>query len=259
MIGIGFCTKTSDQNKYNIDIMPLPGQENNSWGYHGDDGYLFCSGSGESYGPSYTIGDTIGCYLNFKNRIAFYTKNGINLGIACHLPDDLEEGSLYPCVGFRSQGGFIEANFGDRDFEYSVMTNKDISNHFNNQFVKTESCCSAIEYQEKIYFIKGECEEALLDLINKLTESLKKNKNNTIDLIYRGKIYFIIGKYEEALEDLTKLLEIEQDNIVALSYRGEIYYMMKRYNDSIADLKKLLKIVPHDAWANETSKLIEDS
>lgn len=40
MVGIGFCTKTSDQDKKNIDIMPLPGQENNSWGH---DGYLFCS------------------------------------------------------------------------------------------------------------------------------------------------------------------------------------------------------------------------
>ncbi|KAF0525307.1 tetratricopeptide repeat protein [Gigaspora margarita] len=148
------------------------------------------------------------------------------------------------------------------------MTNKDISNNntvaqlaksIYNQFVKTESCCSSIEYQEKIYFIRGECEETLIDLINELTESLKKNPNNTIDLIYKGKICFIVGKYEEALEDLTKILEIEQDNIVALRYRGEIYYMMKRYNDSIADLKKLLRIIPHDTWANETCKLIEDS
>ncbi|RIB05186.1 hypothetical protein C2G38_2220363 [Gigaspora rosea] len=35
--------------------------------YHGDDGDFFCSGSGKPYGPTYTIGDTIGCYLNFRN------------------------------------------------------------------------------------------------------------------------------------------------------------------------------------------------
>ncbi|RIB28580.1 hypothetical protein C2G38_2058925, partial [Gigaspora rosea] len=40
-------------------------QENKSWGcaYHSDDGNFFCSGSGKPYGPTYTIGDTIGCYL----------------------------------------------------------------------------------------------------------------------------------------------------------------------------------------------------
>ncbi|RIB07927.1 concanavalin A-like lectin/glucanase domain-containing protein [Gigaspora rosea] len=178
MIGIGFCTKSSDQDKKNIDIMALPGQENNSWGYHSDDGYLFCSGSGEPYGPPYTIGDTIGCYLNFKNRIVFYTKNGINLGIACDLPDDLKEGSLYPCAGFRSQGEFIEVNFGDRNFEYSVMTNKDINHQLNNtftkHFIKTKTCCLAVEYKGKNYFIKGEYEETLLDLINKLPIHWKK-------------------------------------------------------------------------------------
>ncbi|RIB06119.1 hypothetical protein C2G38_2047041 [Gigaspora rosea] len=250
--------------------MPMPGQENNSWGYHGNNGYLFCSGSGAQYGPPYTIGDTIGCYLNFKNRLVFYTKNGINLGIACHLPDYLKENSLYPCVGFRSQNGVIEANFGDRNFEYSVMTNKDINNQLNNAFtkhfkliynrlVKTEACCSAFEYQGKFYFIRGEYEETLVDLINKLTNSLKKNQNNIIDLSYRGKIYFIIGKYAEALEDLTKLLDIEQNNIIALRYRGEIYYIMKKYENSIVDLKKLLKINPHDAWANEAHKFVEKS
>ncbi|RIB15829.1 hypothetical protein C2G38_2092384, partial [Gigaspora rosea] len=40
-------------------------KENKSWGcaYHGDYGNFFCSGSGKPYGPTYTIGDTIGCYL----------------------------------------------------------------------------------------------------------------------------------------------------------------------------------------------------
>ncbi|RIB10980.1 hypothetical protein C2G38_2104735, partial [Gigaspora rosea] len=40
-------------------------KENKSWGcaYHGDDGHFFCSGSVKPYGPTYTAGDTIGCYL----------------------------------------------------------------------------------------------------------------------------------------------------------------------------------------------------
>ena len=56
------------------------GWENDSWGYHGDDGHLHCSGSGKPYGPSFTTGDTIGCCLNYMNNTVFYTKNGVNLG-----------------------------------------------------------------------------------------------------------------------------------------------------------------------------------
>ena len=64
--------------KQNYNII---GWENNSWGYHGDDGKFFhCSGSGVPYGPLFTTGDTIGCCLNFMNNTVFYTKNGVNLG-----------------------------------------------------------------------------------------------------------------------------------------------------------------------------------
>src|SRR5260364_294343 len=105
MIGIGYCTKQSDKkiddsNYINNMLMPgnskflfifhyyrltsisyLLGQENESWGcgYHGDNGYSFCSGSGEPYDlprheytdeytAGYTTGDIIGCYLNFKSN-----------------------------------------------------------------------------------------------------------------------------------------------------------------------------------------------
>ena len=58
------------------------GQENDSWGYYGHNGKIFCCGkSGVLYGPLFTTGDTIGCCLNFMNNTVFYTKNGVNLGI----------------------------------------------------------------------------------------------------------------------------------------------------------------------------------
>jgi hypothetical protein len=58
------------------------GWEPNTFGYHGDDGKKFRSSSskGHSYGPPFTTGDTIGCGINFFNKTAFYTKNGICLG-----------------------------------------------------------------------------------------------------------------------------------------------------------------------------------
>ncbi|RIB11032.1 concanavalin A-like lectin/glucanase domain-containing protein [Gigaspora rosea] len=129
IIGVGYCTKQSNIS----DFMPgnrrryvedKENKENKSWGcaYHGDDGYFFCSGSGKPYGPTYTVGDTIGCYLNFRNddKMIFYNKNGINLGIVCYLPNNLDnlKNNLYPCIGLKSQGAFAEANFGHKKFKY---------------------------------------------------------------------------------------------------------------------------------------------
>ncbi|RIB03202.1 hypothetical protein C2G38_2225774 [Gigaspora rosea] len=75
-------------------------QENKllGYGYHDDDGYSFCSGSGEQYDlpcyeytTGYTTGDIIGCYLNFRSNIVFYTKNAmiVSLNILYHWCGDL--------------------------------------------------------------------------------------------------------------------------------------------------------------------------
>ena len=65
-------------------ILILIGCENDSWGYHGDDGkFFYRSGSGKPYGPSFTTGDTIGCCFNFINNMVFYTNNGVHLGRYC--------------------------------------------------------------------------------------------------------------------------------------------------------------------------------
>ncbi|RIB18655.1 hypothetical protein C2G38_1330823 [Gigaspora rosea] len=259
MIAVGYCTNQTDEKIDESDFinnMLLPGQEKNkeneSWGcgYHGDDGYSLCLGSGEPYGPTYTTGDIIGCYLNFISKIVFYTKNRINLGIACHLPGNWK-GILYPYVGFRSQGGSVEVNFGNKKFKYSAMTNEGISETSNNAL--------AFKYQEEFYLIMGGYKNMLINLIDEITKSLEKNPNNVFELNYRGKIYFIIGEYDKAFKDLTKLLENEPDNLMALRYRGEIYYMIKKYNESIADLKRLLKINPNDTWATKAYILVKES
>ncbi len=48
--GIGFATADVVSNR-------LPGWEEHSYGYHGDDGHSFCgSGQGRKYGPTYSTG-----------------------------------------------------------------------------------------------------------------------------------------------------------------------------------------------------------
>ncbi|CAG8580923.1 7314_t:CDS:10 [Paraglomus occultum] len=109
-IGIGFCGKSVQLNR-------LPGWENMSWGYHGDDGHLFCcSGTGKPYGPQFTTGDVIGCCVNFRDGTAFYTKNGAILGTAFR---DLK-GVLYPSIGLRTPNESVEVNFGHKEFKFAI-------------------------------------------------------------------------------------------------------------------------------------------
>lgn len=101
MVGIGFSHRE-------VSLSRLPGWEDNSWGYHGDDGRAFCClGTGESFGPTFTTGDIVGCGVDYtgagpekegKERSresaagkktegeggrVFFTKNGDMLGELC--------------------------------------------------------------------------------------------------------------------------------------------------------------------------------
>lgn len=59
----------------------IQGWEKNSYGFHADDGCVFCSsGTGQQYGPTFSTADVVGCGFNLVDRSIFFTKNGINLG-----------------------------------------------------------------------------------------------------------------------------------------------------------------------------------
>ncbi|CAG8645137.1 4336_t:CDS:2 [Funneliformis mosseae] len=138
-IGIGFCTRAACLNQ-------MPGWEDISWGYHGDDGNIFNAGSEKLYGPTFMTGDTIGCCLNFRNNTVFYTRNGVNLGIAFQ---DLKN-ALYPCVGMLSPGGSIGANFGYRKFKYTGEYRQAIADLIKLREFEANNTF-ALRYQEEIY------------------------------------------------------------------------------------------------------------
>ena len=78
MIGVGYSAA-------HVSLEKLPGWEQDSWAYHGDDGKSFCcQSSGKGYGPTFTSGDVIGCGINFLTGCGFFTKNGVFLGKGNH-------------------------------------------------------------------------------------------------------------------------------------------------------------------------------
>uniref|UniRef100_A0A803L011 Uncharacterized protein n=1 Tax=Chenopodium quinoa TaxID=63459 RepID=A0A803L011_CHEQI len=92
-IAIGFTTDSFKMRRQ-------PGWEANSYGYHGDDGLLYRGhGKGETFGPSFTTGDTVGGGINYASQEVFFTKNGIVVGTVYK---DVKS-QLFPTVAVHSQ------------------------------------------------------------------------------------------------------------------------------------------------------------
>ena len=105
-IGIG--VGSSD---YCLDSMP--GWDTNGIGYHADDGKLFHqSGLGKEFGPTCTVGDRMGCGVDFRSQDSpsqvnvFFTKNGQQVGdiVLFKIPKE----GIYPLVGLVDHGEQVQ-------------------------------------------------------------------------------------------------------------------------------------------------------
>ena len=95
----------------------MPGWDQQSYGYHGDDGGIFHSSGGmlKQYGPKYGPGDTVGCGIDYYSKAIFYTLNGEFLGYAWEgISDEILRKDLFPVVGIDSNSP-IYLNFGSAD------------------------------------------------------------------------------------------------------------------------------------------------
>ena len=130
-IAVGFCSKTASMSR------PI-GWEPESWGYHGDDGQcMTAQGVGKYYGQPFGAGDVIGCGVNFREKTAFFTKNGARLSTpqapTTHssqrdpdLVTDKQDafsnikGTLYPAVSLKKAGEHVKVNFGQYPFIFDI-------------------------------------------------------------------------------------------------------------------------------------------
>ena len=102
----------------------MPGWDDYSYGYHGDDGGLY-----HEHGqrmrrafPRFGVGDTVGCGIDFWKRSIFFTLNGEFLGYGWTAQDkllDRENGPWAPTIGIDTNCP-VSVNFGlDRTTDYS--------------------------------------------------------------------------------------------------------------------------------------------
>mmetsp|Transcript_16075 Transcript_16075/g.25028 ORF Transcript_16075/g.25028 Transcript_16075/m.25028 type:complete len:986 (-) Transcript_16075:85-3042(-) len=100
----------------------MPGWDEHSFGYHGDDGGIF-HGHGDMlrrYGPSFGPGDTVGCGLDYSTRKIFFVKNGDFLGWAFENVDvEMVDRGLYPTVGIDTECPVL-VNFGKLPFKFDL-------------------------------------------------------------------------------------------------------------------------------------------
>jgi len=95
----------------------MPGWDQQSYGYHGDDGGIFHASGGmiKQFGPKYGPGDTVGCGIDYVSKGIFYTLNGEFLGYAWErVSDDVLEKELFPVVGLDTNSP-IHLNLGSAE------------------------------------------------------------------------------------------------------------------------------------------------
>ena len=102
---------------YKVKLNRLPGWDENSYGYHGDDGSTWAAVSKKTFGPTFTTGDVIGCCFNLVEKQIFFTKNGKKLDIDMK---GVTSTTLFPTLGMRSPGEMVQANFGQSEFIFDV-------------------------------------------------------------------------------------------------------------------------------------------
>ncbi|ORY25029.1 hypothetical protein LY90DRAFT_674999, partial [Neocallimastix californiae] len=106
---IGYCTR-------NMELSNRPGYSKNSSGYCNYTGDHYEHGNWTHYGPSYEVGDVVGCCINFIDKKVFYTKNGKNLGMTgIAIPDQ----PIFVCIGLYT-GSEMKVNFGQEPFVFDI-------------------------------------------------------------------------------------------------------------------------------------------
>ena len=127
-IGIGLTGKGSRLNA-------MPGWQKDTIGYHGDNGFVYynykISKNPMEYGPTFGVGDVVGCGIDFDSNTVFFTRNGISFGIA---KTNWIKQPWYPTIGLHSLNEQVKINFGQEKFVFNVSKYAGIVNQERNYY-----------------------------------------------------------------------------------------------------------------------------
>lgn len=113
-VAVGLATNSFQKKKR------LPGWDEESYGFHGDDGAIF-HGRGwqlREFGPTFGYRDVVGCGLDVMNRSIFFTLNGKFLGTA--FTNVNVDKPLFPTVGIDANCA-VSFNFGQTPFKFDFV------------------------------------------------------------------------------------------------------------------------------------------
>ena len=90
-----------------------------------DGGAYSSSGTLGRWGPTFTTDDVIGCCIDFRKRIIFYTKNGDILDaafrdLAFQPSDKPAKEEIYPMIEMSHVRQVVHLNFGKEEFLFDI-------------------------------------------------------------------------------------------------------------------------------------------
>eukprot|EP01122_Echinamoeba_exundans_P003272 TRINITY_DN13397_c0_g1_i1.p1 TRINITY_DN13397_c0_g1~~TRINITY_DN13397_c0_g1_i1.p1 ORF type:complete len:1123 (+),score=150.08 TRINITY_DN13397_c0_g1_i1:71-3439(+) len=88
-----------------------PGWVPRTYGFHGDDGAFFeGNGQGKAFASRWSVGDIIGCGVDYESGAVFFSRNGEYIGAPSCTAKKRQE--LYPTMGIENAGVEVRVNFG---------------------------------------------------------------------------------------------------------------------------------------------------
>ena len=150
-IAVGICTKASKVTRF-------PGWDTCSFGYHGDDGGIYCESETVPFKTEekFESGDEIGVLLDFNTATLTFSKNKNDIKTIKLVANQMDQ-VFYPSVGIRSEGAIVQLkcskSFCDNTIECVCAPFESCwnffdyyKNHFNTlMFIGTNVCLSLLD------------------------------------------------------------------------------------------------------------------
>lgn len=226
----------------------------------------------DDYGEAFGKNDVITCLLDLERNEISYLKNGVNLGVAFRINDNLKNEAFYPAVVLKNAE--ILFNFGDAPFKYNAPQGYVACSKVNATNIKVNSVSQSQTQQSLqpkpnapqaiIIEPSRELAEQTLDQIHKFKKYLKEPfirellvigkvpvreqievLKNGVDIIVAtpGRLEELINSEQILLTHCRFYVLDEADGLLKANYGNLIENIHKRIPKITSDSQRLQMIV----------------